>query len=94
MAIEISWNGTKRVFEKGEVLKLSPQAYVEITKKGVIKLSGSYKSKKYLPRRYWRNPEVPELLSEEEWSKEVLLRDGILEFDILGNSLSFEVVDI
>lgn len=93
MRTEVTWGDSKIDLKFGKVLTLCGRASIKITDKGVIKLSKPYKCKKYLPRKYWVDPSAAEVMTEDEWSSEFVLKQGIVEFDILGKPLVIEAIE-
>lgn len=93
MRTEVTWGDSKIDLKFGKTLTLYGRTSIKMTNKGVIKLSMPYKCKKYLPRKYWVDPSVAELMTEDEWSSEFVLKQGIVEFDILGESLVIEAIE-
>jgi hypothetical protein len=93
MALVLTWQGKSRDFPPGSVLFIAYNISIQHTGKGVIRMSHSYPSTKFAPRRCWINAETPLQITAAEWSREFELYNGLVHIDILGEILVIEIVE-
>jgi hypothetical protein len=91
--LKVTWQGIEKELELGSRIHIDNDVTVTRKLDDLIVLNRQYICIKYKARNVWKDQSKPEVMFECEWSNQFKIHWGIIDFEIHGSHLIFEVVD-